>query len=271
MKSHSTFNLGILAVLALLSAQATALIVTLEGTKTAVSSGAQLQTSGTYGGPTTLFLSPDISIVVDINDAAPTLTFDTIQIHVPAFSTSNTVTFTTGLGQTTDVTTVINYDPITITANGSQALSLTPTTGGNFTIATPTLAFFPTLALSGNYSVTGPTQSATGSFLTPTLNAGFGVAGFRWNTYNSTGYPNTGQLTGPQMGPTLQRTRWGSFGSILDETVDGAHVTASLGNLQLNAVNFGTINLAASVPEPTSLALFGLGTLWLGARRRRLA
>lgn len=153
MKSTFTFNFGILAVLALLSAQATAVLVTLEGTKTAVSSGAQLQTSGTYGGPTTLLLSPDISIVVDIDDAAPTLTFDTIQIHVPAFSTSNTVTFTTGLGQTTDVTTVINYDPITITANGSQALALTPTTGGNFTIATPTLAFFPTLALSGNYSV----------------------------------------------------------------------------------------------------------------------
>ncbi len=236
-----------------------------------MSSGAQLSTSGTYGGPTTLLLSPDISVVVNIDDGAPTLTYSTIQIQVSAFSTSNTVTFTTGLGQTTDVTTTINYDPITITANGSQALALTATTGGNYTIATPSLAFFPSLALSGNYSMTGPTQSVTGNFLTSTLTASGPVNGFRWSTFNSIGYPNVGLLTGPQPVPVATRTHWGSFGSILDATVDGAHVTASLGTLQLNATNFGTINLAAPAPEPTTFALVGLGALWLGVKRRRLA
>ena len=63
---------------------------------------------------------------------------------------------------------------------------------------------------------------------------------------------------------------------MIDETVDGAHVTASLGTATVNAAGYGALGApvaltAVPTPEPASAALLGLGALLLAARRRRSA
>ena len=236
-------------------------------------SALQLTTSGTYGGATDFFPS-SAAFAVEVDDINLTLTYSSIAVQVPGFTTSNTVLFNAGLGQTTSVTTSITFDAFTILYTGTQALALTATTGGNYTIAAPTILAFGSLALSGHYSVTGPTQTVTGNFATPS----FAVAGnpsfFRWATFNSIGYPATSQLVSPVAGPSSLKPHWGIFGSIIDETVDGAHVTASLGTATIAATGYGALGApvaltAVPTPEPASAALLGLGALLLGARRRR--
>ncbi len=227
-----------------------------------------LATSGTYGGAGTQALGTTADFTVTINDGVtPTLTYDAITVDVPSFTTSNTVLFTTGLGQTTSVTTNITYNAFTILYAATEALALTATTGGNYSIALPTILAFGAVALSGNYSVVGPTQTATGSFSTASVAATGAVNGFRWANFNSLGYPATSELMTPVSGLPSQRNRWNMTGSIFDVTVDGAQVTANLGTLTINAVGFGNVPL--TVPEPASAVLLGLGVLGFAARRRK--
>ena len=172
------------------------------------------------------------------------------------------------------MTTNIVFDAFTILYSGTQALALTATTGGNYSIAAPTILAFGSLALSGHYSVTGPTQTATGSFATPSFAVAGNASFFRWTTFNSNGYPATSQLVSPTAGLGAQKPHWGIFGSIIDETVDGAHVTASLGTATIAATGYGVLGApvalaAVPTPEPASAAQLGLGALLLAARRRR--
>lgn len=94
--------------------------VSASGTQSAL----QLTTSGTYGGATDYFPN-SAAFAVAVDDTNLTLTYNSIAVQVPGFTTSNTVLFTTGLGQTTSVTTSITFDAFTILYTGTQALALT--------------------------------------------------------------------------------------------------------------------------------------------------
>ena len=225
-----------------------------------------LSTSGNYGGGGSQALGTTADFTVTINDATLTLTYNAIAVEVPSFTTSNTVLFTTGLGQTTSVTTNITYNAFSILYAATEALALTATTGGNFSIALPSLQAFGAVALSGQYSVVGPTQTATGNFSTASFAAAGAPGMFRWATFNSLGYPNSSQLTNPNASTIGLRNRWNLTGSIFDVTVDGAQVTANVGTLVINPGGFGNVPLA--VPEPASTALLGFGALLLSRRRR---
>ena len=59
-------------------------------------------------------------------------------------------------------------------------------------------------------------------------------------------------------------------GNVIDDTVDGVHITTDLGTATLSAIPLGTINLTAvPAPEPATCGLLGLGALLLAVRRRR--
>jgi hypothetical protein len=231
-------------------------------------SSLQISSSGNYGGGT-LTPANTANFLVGIDDTNLTLSYPTLSIQVPGFTTSNTVVYTVGLGQTVSVKTDITYDPFTLFYTGSQILALTAGMNGNFTIATPSSMTFAALAISGHYTVTGPTQSSSGNFGLTANQTGLG-SGFRWTTFNSIGYPATSTLAGPNVsGLPAQRLSWGTLGSIFDVTVDGANVTAGLGTTIMSPVGYGNIPLTAAAPEPGSAVLLGLGLLALTGQRRR--
>lgn len=229
--------------------------------------GLSLATSGTYGGGTRM-LANNATFGVAVDDSALTLTYEALSMQVPGFTTSNTVTFTAGLGQTADVTTTITYDPFTILYTGAQVLALTATTGGNYSIQFPSAMAFAALAFSGSYTVTGPTQSVSGNFAPASVAQAGAGNGFRWANFNSTGYPASSSLTTPTSAPVALMPHWAVPGNIIDVTVDGAHVTADLGQATLNSGGYGTI-LLTQVPEPGCMALGFIAALGLLARRRR--
>ena len=267
MKTQPLIAAGLLAVTALLPLPAGAAVVQFTGNSTG--SALSLTTSGSYGSTT---LTPTIatSFLISINEAGPTLTYNQIAFTIPGFTVTNSTSFTSGLGQSTLVTEAITFDPFSILITSTQALALTATTGGNYSIPTPAIVL-SALALSGQYVLTGPTETHTGSFGTASLSGLGSGNGFRWNTFNSNGFPATSQLTAPFAGlPISQRPHWGIFGNVIDDTVDGVRITTDLGTATLSALPLGTINLTAvPAPEPTSCGLLGLGALLLAARRRR--
>jgi hypothetical protein len=230
----------------------------------------QINTGGNYGGGT-LTPASTANFLVGIDDVNLTLSYPGLSVQVPGFSTSNTVLYTVGLGQTVSVQTDITYDPFTILYTGNQVLALTAGLGGSFTIAAPTSMTFAALALSGHYTVTGPTQTASGNFQTGSAAQTSTGINFRWTSFDSVGYPATSTLALPAgAGLPSLRVNWGSLGSIFDVTVDGANVTASVGITSMNSMGYGNVPLVAAVPEPGSAALLGLGLLaWAGRRRRK--
>lgn len=256
------------SVLAFLAALLPARAAVIQFTGNSIGSALTLTTSGSYGSTT---LTPTIatSFLISIDDAVPTLTYNQIAFTIPGFTVTNSASFTSGLGQSTLVTQAVTFDPFSILITSTQALALTATTGGNYSIPTPLIAL-SSLALWGHYVLTGPTQTHIGNFGTASL-SGVGTGnGFRWTTFNSNGFPATSQLVAPFSGLASQRPHWGIFGNVIDDTVDGVHITTDLGTATLNGSPLGTINLTAvPTPEPTSCGLLGLGAVLLAARRRR--
>ena len=267
MKTQPLIAASLLAVTTLLPLPARAAVVQFTGNSTG--SALTLTTTGSYGSTT---LTPTIatSFLISIDDAGPTLTYNQVAFTIPGFTVTNSASFTSGLGQSTLVTEAITFDPFSILITSTQALALTATTGGNYSIPTPVIAL-SALALSGRYVLSGPTQTHTGNFGTASLSGQGTGNGFRWTTYNSNGFPATSQLVAPSGGlPVSQRPHWGVFGNVIDDTVDGVHITTDLGTATLSAIPLGTINLTAvPAPEPATCGLLGLGALLLAVRRRR--
>jgi hypothetical protein len=271
MKSNQVKAMALAGVLGLVSVPAGAATTYL----TAQKAGATFNflTSGTYGNTLTSIGNGASSFLIAIDESALTLKYDEIKIQFPQSTFSYSTTLTVGLGQTATFKTDITVNAFTLTYDASEALALTPTLNGQFTIGVPTLPAFGSLALSGSYKVTGPTQTAQGTFQTPTVPALGAANAFRWGTFDSTGYPETSSLMGGSGAAfTPTRLRWAGLGPILDTTVDGVNVSVSFfDSTAAQAVTASQIGDVAlrKVPEPgvAGLGVAGMGLLVF--RRRR--
>lgn len=241
-------------------------MVTLEGTREVAAPFFTTTGTAVLGSLNPLAIV-QVSVLVD--DVNLNLTFDSIRVDVPQTTVSKTTAITVGLGQTVPVTTTVTFNPFTIIYDGTQAQALTAGAGGLFSIASATSLDWLPFSLSGSYTVTGPTEGFSGTFQTPVISPSGGLGLTGWGTFNSNGYPDTAALQSSRFGPSSPR--WVNFGDIVDNTVNGAHVTAGVSQLSLSGLGGlnGTIALTKAVPEPSAICLLIAGVSIVGSRRKR--
>ncbi len=164
---------------------------------------------------------------ITVDPTALTLSFDGFQILTAPLTISKQIQITAGFGQVKTYNLSLNFYAKVFSFNdGGAAHSLSPTTGGNYEILnTGNLGYVTPVggaSLTGTYSVTGPTQSATGSFNVP-------INGYSYmmvpNTLNTSSYPDRLTLSHSNgyFYTSFNFPQGGSSGvDFIDATVDGA-------------------------------------------------
>lgn len=207
-----------------------------------------------YGEPVTANLE------ASIDPAGPQITFDKYEIVMKPFTTTLTDSFPVGLGNNVTVKTTINFDQIVSDVDNWGPMTLTPESGGVYSITWPSLPTAMTTTVTGSYTVEGPTETKSGTF-SKELRPHTATPPARWSL-NATDYPSSVTLMNDN---TLQ---WNATYEpyLITETVDALDVSVSMGG---RYALFGDTVL--SVPEPASLAMLGLGGLALIRRKRHIA
>ena len=199
-----------------------------------------------------------VSGQAEFNWSEPSMTFQSLTIQSSGGETEPfSVNYTVGPGQSTMITASITLSPFEISLNRPVTLGLTPSTNGNYSVTGGiSINDLNAPMLFGTYTISGPTETVTGLFSSqssPWLNYPYYPG-----TLQTNGYPDYLILGNP--GSTS--SYWTA--PVVNTMVDGVLVELTMGtwtNMGGGDIVFGT------VPEPTTLLLFGLGGLALRLKR----
>jgi len=228
-----------------------------------------VRTSGTYGSQTTGVGSlVTAEMLIDFDWSSPTMTFNSFGIQwAGGGSWSNSIDFTAGPGQIETITTTLTFDQAAASADSFQPIVLTPETSGDYSLESGLEdgrrgSFQAALTVSGTWEVNGPTESATGSFVTDLTISPTNCFPRFW-TLSTADYPDAMQLTGGIIPVQWQETSGSTYE--VSTTVDGHLIEVDLYGFNAPFVN----NVALSpVPEPSALLLLAMAGASMLARRR---
>lgn len=236
-------------------------------------------------------IATQVGFQITVDPTAQTLSFDEVRVQTAAFTISRTSTITVGFGQTKTFTETLNVNPMVWSASDSHIETLVPGVNGAYTIqgvdtsfsylsSDPASYVTGSATATGTYTITGPTQTVTGSF-SQTLNAtGEMILGSATEfhgpvTLGTSNYPATLELGGSASSYFIF-----SFVNTdlpISDVVDGTSIQTGLGGSGFgennNTIFFDTVytntnsvplsltagTLPTAVPEPAAIAA------WLGA------
>jgi hypothetical protein len=163
----------------------------------------------------------DIAATVD--DAGPSLTYDRQAFFTRPLTRYFQRAFTVGLGKTVDVTLSLTFNRISTAQLNFGPLDLTPTAGAAYDVEYRAYPAAWSYDVSGSYTLTGPTQTASGTFR-KTRHIYLNNRNPVWD-FDSAGYPDESSLVGRQL------MQWTSSDApqLIDATVDGAHILLTSG------------------------------------------
>lgn len=101
---------------------------------------------------------------VDVDFYANTLTFNSLVLELNAANFTQTKEFTTGPGQTTDITATVQVNPTTLTATTPFVVAITPGTGGQYNVEN-VIPDLNDIVLSGTYLLDSDSESKAGTFM----------------------------------------------------------------------------------------------------------
>lgn len=187
-----------------------------------------------------------------LNASALTLTYNSVSILTGGGSGSVSNSITTGFGQSSTITANVTFNPFSYSLNNIGTASLTPSTGGNYTLSS--LSGTDTLTFSGNYSITDGTNTYNGTFSTP-ITTGYTLNYLNADTLYSAGYPNSIQI-GASGVSTFRFFDFPSNAVLFSQQFGSSNVQVTIQTVVVQTGNMVTLSAA---PEPSTWML-----LWFG-------
>lgn len=226
------------------------------------STGVTMSINGSYSSMGGNIGTAAVSIDLTLDTDSLTVLYNSVAVSATELSATFTDDFTVGIGETTTITTVIEFDPIVHSAVNFGPLQLTPGTGGLFDIEDGNPAFGNTFLMIGSYRISGPTESKDGVFSLP-----FNLTDFWTHVPNyrldANQFPSAITLVHrPQswLGYSNNSDYQPDFG----DYVDGVPIDVDLRGMWFQSQED---ILLSPVPEPSALTLVAFGLLGLLAGR----
>lgn len=196
-----------------------------------------------------------------LNTQTLQLTYNSVSIVTGVATGGLNAIVTTGFGQTSNIVATVNFNPFSYSLSNFGTVSLTPSTGGNFTLGSFT--GIGTLNFSGSYSITDGVNAYNGNFSTPI------TASYQVNEYNSDilyadQYPASIRISGIGVS-TFRFINYPSNAILFSQQFGSNNVKVTIETMVVQTGNSVTL----SVPEPSTCGLIALGLSGLGLKRRR--
>lgn len=230
--------------------------------------GGDIYTDGTPFGVKQSYYELTFDTTASFDWQAPSVTFESLQVHFGGTTTQMQHDFTIGPGQTETITLTVNYDPVDISVGQVGPVPLYAGTGGEYTIDDliryGSVGAFGDFTLTGSYELKGPTQTLSDTFSIQASNSS-AIKYFSWDSINTTMYPTELLLAKP--GNTNNVTWMCGYSTYeIQGIVDGHSVSMSIGHIRFNPR--GSYSLTP-IPEPATMSLLALGSFPLLRRRRK--
>ena len=237
---------------------------------------------GGYAESNTYFVPvASAGMQVSVDPTALNLQFQTFRFQSNAVTLSRNVAVTAGFGITKNYNIQLALDPITYQISDNvSSHGLLPTTGGNYDIQdTGNLNYvtaFSTSAITGSYTILGPTETATGSFSMIPSGTNYMIVP---NVVNTNNYPTELVFSHSNnqfytffdflSGASEHLTPITNDNYFFNRIVDGENISWGFWRMQFSGT-FGTTTpgALAPIPEPSTWAVISVGALLVFARRR---
>lgn len=194
-----------------------------------------------------------------VNPTNETVAFSEINLNTVAMSFQDILPITSGFGQVQNYTISLNFQPVSFwLSDGPETHGLTPLLNGDYALQNASTLAASNLALLGTYSVAGPTETLTGSFIK--LPSGLGALQLP-ETFHTMGYPEVLSFSDSEISGAFPFQ--GVFQDIFSLVVDGRTVEMDLTDVSYRAL----FSSFTPIPEPSTyallagLAVFG-GVVW---------
>lgn len=228
---------------------------------------ASMLLSGTLGssGFTPFSTSPNSAFMaVSLDDETFTMSYDEIRLSADAgLAISLSADVTTGLGQSSSISSIINFDAVTLRILDSGTVDLTPFTGGDFLYSSGS-PFAATgsvnIGYSGTYTITDGSDTRNGTFDID-VPATYELEDGRLQTSD---FPDS--ITIGSSGVSAWRIRGSETVDLFSETYGTTDIVVNTPDVNIQVNNFMTLQ---AVPEPTTAILATLGGFLLLNRRMR--
>lgn len=198
--------------------------------------------------------SSSLDFEVTVDPINLTMTLDEVIGNLILPQVQNTQFYTTGFTTVTSVTTTINFDPLSFTLLPNLSQAISPIDGNPVPLYSTAYYEYQDsdpLTLTGNYTVTGPTQSTSGTFSIPII-GGFYIT---YGTLETAAYPNSLVFDSNDALFALAGSS-----TLFTATVDGQVIAPSAG---IDAGASGSIPLEAAEPSALYLLILSIITLFL--------
>ena len=187
---------------------------------------------------------------VTYDATAKTITFDEYDFQTGAYTYTTTQDFATDGGGTQSLTLTLNFAPATLRVDLGVVCALSPVAGPQFiyTLRNAVIApFAPSFALTGTYSIAGPTQTATGSFQFPATTADAG-------TFYAPSFVDVINVPTSLSFLTGYSGNFAASGGQISTTVDGVPVAFALDGVTIAGGGGVPLTAFTAIPEPSAAA-----------------
>lgn len=192
-------------------------------------------------------VSAEIDAIFD--PSASTLTYVSQSFAAQGMTYQQTKSLTAGSGATEDITLSLHIDAGTATQTDLGPFTMAPTAGGVYRLYQDLYPGTWSINVTGSYTLTGPTQSISGTFAEQQFAYLWLGVPPNWE-FDPTGLPGSGKLVGDQV---LSWNPKYPDPNVIDATVDGVPITVSLPE---DEWSFGSSSvILTAVPEPIQLGL----------------